>query len=70
MGEFGHRAGSADLVFIVDHMTETLVVDATNVDIALKLLSSDTRVHWLVTVVVVSRGLELFSEVIRSGILF
>lgn len=45
-------------------MSQTLVVDETNVDVGLELLAGDTRVHWLVAVVVVSGSLELLAEVV------
>ena len=50
-------------------MSETLVVDNSNVDVCSELLAGDPGVHWLVAVVVVSCSLELFAKVIDRGVI-
>lgn len=51
-------------------MSETLVVDDTDVDVRSKLLTGDPGVHWLVAIVVIPCGLELFTKVIDRSIVF
>jgi len=49
---------------------ETLIVNDSDVYVRSELLAGDPRVHWLVAIVVVSCGLELFTEVINRGVVF
>jgi len=51
-------------------VSETLVVDDSDVNVRSKLLPGDPGVHWLVTIVVVSCSLELFAKVINRGVVF
>lgn len=64
------RSRRPHLEFIVYHVSETLVVDDTQVDVRCELLSGDARVHRFVAPVVVTRGDELFTKVINGGVLF
>ena len=57
------------LELVVDHVTETLVVDQANINIAFELLAGDAGVHGLVAVVVVACGAELVAKVIRGCVL-
>jgi hypothetical protein len=49
-------------------MSKTLVIDYPKVDVGGEFLTCDARVHWLVSVIVVSRCLELFSKVVDGGV--
>ena len=62
--------GCADLEFIVDHMSKTLIEYTANIHIRIKLRPQDSRVHGLVSVVIVPCPNELFTKVIRGYILF
>lgn len=50
------RPSRPDLELVVDHMSQPLVINQAKIDISLKLLAGDPRIHRLVPVVVVSRG--------------
>ena len=69
-GQWVDRPCRPDLELVQDHMSETLVVDNSDVNVRGELLASDPGVHWLVAIVVVPRGLELFTKVINRGIVF
>lgn len=69
-GERGDGTGGADLVLVVDHVAETLVVDDADVDVRAELLARDAGVHGLVAVVVVAGALELVPEVLDGGLAF
>jgi len=58
------------LELVVHHVTETLVVDQTHVDIGGEFAARDTGVKGLVTVVVVACLLELLTEVVGCGVFF
>jgi hypothetical protein len=58
----------SDLELVVDHVSQTLVVDTTQIDVGLELFSSDTRVHGFVPVEVVSSGSQLFTKVVNRGV--
>ena len=59
-----------DLELVQDHVSETLIVNDSDVNVRSELLAGNPRVHWLVAIVVVSCGLELFTEVINCGVVF
>lgn len=48
-------SSGSDLELVVDHVSETLVVNDTEVDVCRELLTGDTRIHGLVSEVVVTR---------------
>ena len=60
--------GGTDLELVVDHVTQTLVVDNTHIDVSTELLTCDTRVHGLVPVVVEASTLQLVTEVLDGGL--
>jgi hypothetical protein len=64
------RTSRSDLPLVTDHVTKTLVVDDSDVDIGVELLARDTRIHRLVSVVVVPGGLELLPEVLQRRVVF
>ena len=51
-------------------MSETLVVDNSDINVRSELLAGDPGVHWFVTIVVVSCSFELFAKVINRGVVF
>lgn len=50
-------------------VTETLVVDHTDVDVCVQFLACDARVHGLVAVVVVACFFKLVAEVVDGCVL-
>lgn len=50
-------------------MSQTLIVDETEVNIGMELFTSDTRVHWLVTVIIVTSRSKLLAKVVNWSIL-
>jgi hypothetical protein len=58
----------SDLELVVDHVSQTLVVDTTQIDVGLELFSSETRVHGFVPVKVISSGSQLFTKVVNRGV--
>jgi hypothetical protein len=56
------------LELVVHHVTETLVVNQTHVDVGGEFTTRNTRVQGLVTVVVVACLLELLTEVVGGGV--
>lgn len=68
-GQRVHGTGGTDLELVVNHVTETLVVDDTDEDIGGELFTGDTTVEWFVAVVVVACLAELVAEVISGGVL-
>lgn len=59
-----------DLEFIVDHMSETLVEDAAEVDVGVEFGAEDPGVHGFVAVVVEACFDELFAKVVCSQVVF
>ena len=50
-------------------MSETLVVNHTDVDVGCEFLTGDAGIHWFVAVVVVPSGQELIAKVADGGVL-
>lgn len=50
-------------------MPQTLVIDKTKVDVRMEFFTSDTRVHGLVTVVIVTSSSELLAKVVNRSVL-
>jgi hypothetical protein len=69
-GERRDGTGGTDLELVVDHVTETLVVDDSDVYVGAEFLAGDAGVHGLVAVVVVAGALELVAEVLRGCLAF
>jgi len=63
--ELIERSSCSYLPLVTDHVTKTLIVDDTDVNVGVKLFSGNSRVHRFVSVVVVSSGFELFSKVLE-----
>ena len=59
------RSSRPDLEFIVDHMSQSLIVDHADVDVRSELFTCDTRVHRFVAVIVVPSRKKLITN---SGI--
>jgi len=58
----------SDLELVVDHVSKTLVVNASKIDVCLELFSGNTRIHRFVPVEVVSSRSQLFSKVVDGGV--
>lgn len=68
----GHRINGTcrpDLELVQNHVSQTLVVDHSDVDVRGKFLPGNTGVHWFVPVVIVTSGKQLLSKVVNSGVL-
>lgn len=65
-----HWSCSSDLELVVHHVSQTLVVDDSDVNICMEFLASDTRIHWLIAMVVIPSLHELMTEIITRSILF
>ena len=63
------RTSGTHLVLVVNHVTQTLVVDDTDVNVRLELLARDARVERLVAVVVVAGLHELVAKVVAGRVL-
>jgi hypothetical protein len=64
LGEGMDRASGTDLEFIVNHVSETLVKDTSEVDVSVEFGAKDPRVHGLVAVIVEAGFDELFAKVV------
>jgi hypothetical protein len=58
------------LEFIVDHVTETLIEYTPDVDVGIELCAEDTRVHWLVAMIIITSFGKLFAKIVRCSIFF
>ena len=58
------------LEFVQYHMSKTLVVHDTEVNVRRELLACDSGIHWLVAIVVVSCGEKLLAEVVNGSVFF
>jgi hypothetical protein len=63
------RASGPDLKLVVDHMSQSLIVDQTEIDIRVELFTRDAGVHRFVSVIVVSGSFELFPKVVDWPVL-
>jgi hypothetical protein len=61
-------SGRSDLELVVDHVSETLVVDDAEVDVCRELLAGDSRVHGLVSEIIVTRLEELLAKVVDGRV--
>lgn len=59
-----NRSCSAYLEFVQHHVSQTLIIYDTDVDVGGKFLSSDPRVHRLISIIIVSSRQELMTKVI------
>ena len=50
------------------HVPQPLIVDHPKVDVRSEFLTCDTRIHWLVAIIVVPSSTKLLAEIIDSGI--
>jgi hypothetical protein len=50
------------------HVPQPLIIDHPKVDVRGKFLTCDTRIHWLVAVIVVPSSTKLLAKIIDSGI--
>lgn len=64
-----NRTSCSDLELVVHHVSQTLIVDKTKVNVGMEFFTSDTRVHRLVTVVVVTSSSKLLAKVVNWSIL-
>jgi hypothetical protein len=63
-----HRTSSSHLKLVEYHMPQPLIIDHSKVDVGSKLLACYARVHWFVTIVVVSSSTKLPAEVIYGSV--
>ena len=68
--EYVIRTASSCLALIGDHVPQSLVVNDTNVDVDLHLLTINARVHGLVTKIVVTMLSQFFAEVVDCIIIY
>lgn len=69
-GDAVDGTGGTDLELVVHHVSQTLVVDDTQVDVRGEFATCDSTVHGLVSVVVVTCFAELVAEVVGRRVLF
>ena len=67
-GQLVNGTGGTDLELVVNHVTQTLVVDDTDEDVGGEFLAGDTAVEGLVAEVVVSGLAELVAEVVGGRV--
>jgi hypothetical protein len=66
--QLGDWSCGSDLELVVHHVTQTLVVNYPNVDVSVKFFASNSRIHRLIAVVVVSRFHELVTKIVSSSV--
>jgi hypothetical protein len=69
-GESVNGTGGTHLELVVHHVTQTLVVHQTHVDISGELAACDSTVQRLIAVVIVACLAELLAEVVGCGVFF
>jgi hypothetical protein len=65
-----NRTRCANLKFVENHVSQSLIVDYANVDVGRKFLPSDTGVHRLIAIIVVPSGKKLLPKVIDGCVFF
>ena len=63
-----HWSRRSYLELVIDHVSQSLVVDQTDVDVGRELFTSDTRVHRLIAGIVVPSSEELLAKVLGGTI--
>jgi hypothetical protein len=58
----------SDLELVVDHVSQTLIVHTSKVDVRLEFFTGNPRIHWFIPVKVVSGSPQLLAEVIHRGV--
>ena len=56
-----YRPGGPHLEFIIHHMSQSLIIHNTKVDVRRELLACDSRIHGLIAKVIVTSGKKLIS---------
>ena len=64
------RAGSSGLTFVRDHVSKSLIINNTNEDVDLHLLSENTGIHGLITIVIVALSKEFTAEMRDNIVVF
>lgn len=62
-----NRPRSSDLEFVVHHMSQSLIINHSNINIRRKFLSRNPRIHGFISIEIVSGTFELMAKIFHCG---
>lgn len=65
-GQRGDGTGGSHLEFVVDHVSQTLIVYHSNVNVRRQFFSRNARIHGFIAVIIVSGALKLMTKVFHG----
>lgn len=63
-----NRTSGSHLKLVKYHVSQPLIIDHPKVDVRGEFFTCDTRIHWLVAIIVVPGSTELLAKIVDSSI--